>query len=130
MGWRILQITKPCKLSVKNRQLLYEPFENDALTIPLEDVSVIILENKQILLSNALLSELPEYDVVLFTCDFSHLPSAVLFPFHTHSRYSQIAWLQQEISEPFKKTFMARNRQSEDQQSGSGVGNSKQTECC
>ncbi len=103
MGWRILQITKPCKLSVKNRQLLYEPFENDALTIPLEDVSVIILENKQILLSNALLSELPEYDVVLFTCDFSHLPSAVLFPFHTHSRYSQIAWLQQEISEPFKK---------------------------
>lgn len=70
MGWRILQITKPCKLSVKNRQLLYEPFENDALTIPLEDVSVIILENKQILLSNALLSELPEYDVVLLLVTF------------------------------------------------------------
>lgn len=103
MGWRVLQISKPCKLSVKNRQLLYEPFENEQLAIPLEDISVIILENKQILLSNALLCELPEYDIVLFTCDFSHLPSGVLFPFHAHSRYSGIAWLQQDMSEPFKK---------------------------
>lgn len=103
MGWRILQITKPCKLSVKNRQLLYEPFEETSLSIPLEDISVVILENKQILLSNSLLCELPEYDVVLFTCDFSHHPSGVLFPFHTHSRYSEIAWMQQDVSEPLKK---------------------------
>lgn len=70
MGWRILQISKPCKLSVKNRRLVYEPFEEASLTIPLEDISVVILENRQILLANSLLSELPEYDIVLFTCDF------------------------------------------------------------
>ena len=103
MGWRILQISKSCKLSVKNRQLLYEPFENEPLKIPLEDISVILLENKQILLSNSLLYELPEYDIVLFTCDFSHLPSGVLFPFHAHSRYSETAWMQRDISEPLKK---------------------------
>lgn len=103
MGWRILQISKACKLSVKNRQLLYEPFEEDSLKIPLEDISVILLENKQILLSNSLLCELPEYDIVLFTCDFSHLPSGALFPFHTHSRYSEIAWMQRDVSEPLKK---------------------------
>lgn len=103
MGWRILQISKACKLSVKNRQLLYEPFEDAPLKIPLEDISVIILENKQILLSNSLLCELPEYDIVLFTCDFSHLPTGVMFPFHTHSRYSETAWMQQEVSEPLKK---------------------------
>ena len=103
MGWRILQISKECKLSVKNRQLLYEPFEDAPLKIPLEDISVIILENKQILLSNSLLCELPEYDIVLFTCDFSHLPTGVMFPFHTHSRYSETAWMQQEVSEPLKK---------------------------
>ncbi len=103
MGWRILQISKACKLSVKSRQLLYEPFEDAPLKIPLEDISVIILENKQILLSNSLLCELPEYDIVLFTCDFSHLPTGVMFPFHTHSRYSETAWMQQEVSEPLKK---------------------------
>ena len=48
MGWRIDQITKPCRLSVKDRQLLYVPQEGDELKIPLEDISVLILENKQI----------------------------------------------------------------------------------
>lgn len=103
MGWRILQITKPCKLSVKNRQLVYEPFEDEALKLPLEDISVIVLENKQILFSSSLLSELPEYDVVLFSCDASHLPSGVFFPYHNHSRYSETAWIQLESSEPLKK---------------------------
>jgi len=103
MGWRILQITKPCKLSVKNRQLAYEAVEGDGLTIPLEDISVLILENRQISLSNSLLSELTEYDIVLFSCDSTHLPSGAFFPFHNHSRYSEIAWQQMDASEPLKK---------------------------
>lgn len=103
MGWRILQITKPCKLSVKNRQLVYEPFEEDSLKLPLEDISVIILENKQVLLSNSLLSELTEYNVVLFSCNASHLPSGTFFPYHNHSRYAEMAWIQTESSEPLKK---------------------------
>lgn len=103
MGWRIVQITKPCRLTVKDRQLLYAPQEGDELKIPLEDISVLILENKQISLSNYLFSELSEYDIVLFSCDDSHLPAGVFFPFHNHSRYSEIAWQQVEMSEPLKK---------------------------
>lgn len=103
MGWRIVQITKPCKLSIKNKQLLYAPQEGDELKIPLEDISVLILENKQISFSNYLFSELTEYDIVLFSCDGSHLPSGVFFPFHNHSRYSEIAWQQVEMTEPLKK---------------------------
>ncbi len=103
MGWRILQITKPCKLSVQNRQLIYETQSSDSLKLPLEDISVIILENKQISLSNYFLAELAEYNITLFTCDGSHLPSGVLIPYHNHSRYSEIACLQVEASEPLKK---------------------------
>lgn len=102
MGWRILQITKPCKLSVKNRQFVCEN-SDDKLTLPLEDISVIVLENKQIGLSNSLLSELADNDVVLFSCNFSHIPSGCFFPFHNHSRYSEMAWQQIEMSEPLKK---------------------------
>ena len=75
----------------------------DELKIPLEDISVLVLENKQISLSNYLFSELSEYGVVCFSCDSSHLPSGVFFPFHNHSRYSEISWLQLEMSEPLKK---------------------------
>lgn len=103
MGWRILQITKPCHLSVKNRQLVYAPQEGDSLTIPLEDVSVLVLENKQISLHNSLISELAKNDVVMFSSDESHLPSGVFFPFHNHSRYSEMAWQQVDMSEPLKK---------------------------
>lgn len=103
MGWRILQITKPCKLSVKNRQLVYEPTDDTPLKLPLEDISVIIFENRQILLNSNLLSELAEYDIVLISSDNTHLPSGTFFPYHNHSRYSEIAWIQTESSEPLKK---------------------------
>lgn len=105
MSWRIIQVGSPCHLAVKNKQLLYEPIEPDKekLTIPLEDISVIVLENKQISLHNSLISEIAEYNIVLFTCDFSHIPSGVFIPFHNHCRYSEIAFNQIEMSEPLKK---------------------------
>lgn len=103
MSWRIIQITKPCHLSVKNKQLSIELVDSDKVCIPLEDISVLILENKQISLNNALISELAEYDIVMFSCDGAHNPSWCYFPFHNHSRYSEIAWQQIEISEPLKK---------------------------
>ena len=119
MGWRILQISKPCKLSVKNRRLVYEPFEEASLTIPLEDISVVILENRQILLANSLLSELPEYDIVLFTCDFSHLPSGVLFPLFADSLAAA------GYFRAVKKTPVAGGDKSQNKQPGRGVGNFK-----
>ena len=105
MSWRILQITKPCRLFVKNSQFSYEPLEEngDAVTIPLEDISVIILEHNQIMLNNSLIAKLAEYDIVMFTCGNQHLPEALFFPFHNHSRYSETAWIQVAASEPFKK---------------------------
>lgn len=105
MSWRILQITKPCKLSVKNSQLCYEALDDvvQKLNLPLEDISVIILEHKQILLNNALISKLAENNIVVFTCGEQHLPEAVFLPYHNHSRYAEIAWFQIQSSEPLKK---------------------------
>ena len=103
MGWRIVQISTACKLSVKNKQLFYEPQEGDAVTLPLEDISVILLESKHILMTSTLLSEIAEYNICLFSCDGSHTPNGVFTPFATHSRHSEIAFLQQDASEPLKK---------------------------
>ena len=77
MAWRIVQISSACKLSLKHKQLLYEPLEGEAVTLPLEDIAVVILENKQILLTSALLSELAEYGICLFSCDGTHTPNGV-----------------------------------------------------
>ena len=102
MGWRILQLTKPCKLSVKNKQLLYES-DGDSTTFPIEDLSVVILETGFVQLTGSLLSEFAASGVVLFACDSTHQPSGAFFPFHEHSRYAEIAHLQIETSESTKK---------------------------
>lgn len=102
MGWRILQITKPCKLSVQQKQLFYESDEMRT-TFPIEDLSVVVFETGFVQLTGALLAEFAANDVVLLTCDASHLPAGTFFPFHDNSRYSEMAHIQVSASEPLKK---------------------------
>lgn len=102
MGWRILQLTKPCKLSVKQKQLFYES-EDTKTTIPIEDLSVVVLETGFVQLTGNVLSGFAANDVVLLSCDASHLPSGTFFPFHNNSRYSEMAHIQVVASEPLKK---------------------------
>ena len=80
-----------------------EILNEDTVNVPMEDISVIIVENNQVAFNSYLISQLSEYNIVMISCDDKHMPSVVSFPFHNHSRYSETAWAQTEISEPFKK---------------------------
>ena len=102
MGFRTAIFTKPCKLSLKQSNLRYQD-DNDDMLIPLVDISVIILETKQISITSALLSEIANLDIALFSCDESHIPNGLFLPFHSHSRYALMSKLQIDWSEPFKK---------------------------
>lgn len=102
-GWRTVLVTKACRLSVKNLQLVYEPHEEEAVKVPLEDITVIVLENNQSTLTTALLSLIAEKNIALFTCDSFHMPNGCFIPFHQHSRYSQISHLQRDMKLPLKK---------------------------
>ncbi len=103
MGWRTVVITKPSKISIENDQLKYAPIDGKAIKVPIDDISVIILEVHQVAITSALMSRLTESNIVLFTCDKTHTPNGVFIPFHQHSRYTQVAHKQIEWSEPFKK---------------------------
>ncbi len=103
MGWRTVVITKPSKISIENDQLKYAPIDGKVIKVPIDDISVIILEVHQVAITSALMSRLTESNIVLFTCDKTHTPNGVFIPFHQHSRYTQVAHKQIEWSEPFKK---------------------------
>lgn len=103
MGWRTVVITKPSKISIENDQLKYAPKDGEIIKVPIDDISVIILEVHQVAITSALMSRLTESNIVLFTCDKTHTPNGVFIPFHQHSRYTQVAHKQIEWSEPFKK---------------------------
>ena len=103
MGWRTVVITKPSKLSLEHDQLKYAPKDGEVIPVPIDDISVIILEIQQVTITSALLSRITESNIVLFTCDKTHTPNGVFIPFHQHSRYTQLSHAQVAWSEPFKK---------------------------
>jgi len=102
-AWRTILVTKPCRLSLKNLQLVYEPKDEETIRVPLEDITVIVLETNQATLTVALLSMVAEKNIALFTCDSYHIPNGLFTPFHQHSRLSQIAHIQRDMKLPLKK---------------------------
>jgi len=107
-AWRTILVTKPCRLTMKNLQLVYEPKDEEKVTVALEDITVIVLENNQAIMSVALLSMCAEKNIALFTCDSYHMPNGLFAPFHQHSRLSQISHIQKDMKLPLKKQLWQR----------------------
>ncbi|WP_051711651.1 type II CRISPR-associated endonuclease Cas1 [Andreprevotia chitinilytica] len=103
MGWRSVIISQPARLSVKNRQLLLEQETGVTATLPLEDLSVVVLETPRAMITSALLSELATHDVALITCDETHHPNGVLLPYLPHSRALRAMQKQLALTVPQKK---------------------------
>ena len=102
MVWRNIILTESCQLKLKHNQLEYTSDQNQ-LTIPLEDIAVIVVETPQAIISSALLSAFTEYGISLFTCDKSHIPNGLFLPFMQHSRNAKVIQRQLAWTEPFKK---------------------------
>lgn len=101
MSWRSVVITQPTKLSVKNRQL--QITQDEEWSIPMEDISSIVLETPQISISSKVISMMADNKIVMYSCDEKHLPNGVFIPFASHSRELKVLKSQLECSESFKK---------------------------
>lgn len=101
MAFRSIVIESPAHLSVKNRQLLVRTDRTHS--VPIEDISAILLESRQSTITAAALSQLGQGGCALFVCDEKHLPCVVLQPYAQHSRSLAVLRSQLEASEPLKK---------------------------
>lgn len=106
MSWRSVMITQPTKLSVKNRQLKIT--QDEEWSIPMEDISSIVLETPQISISSKVMSLVADNKIVMYSCDDKHLPNGIFIPFASHSRELKIFKNQLECSESFKKRCWQR----------------------
>jgi CRISPR-associated protein Cas1 len=102
MAWQNLLISRPARLSLKNRQLRCEQ-ESGEVNLSLEDIASVVLESPQITLTSALIAACADENIAIITCDETHTPNGLLTSFLPHSRQagmlrSQIAW-----SKPFTK---------------------------
>ncbi|HOX22522.1 MAG TPA: type II CRISPR-associated endonuclease Cas1 [Elusimicrobiales bacterium] len=110
MSWRILTISKPSELFAERFQLVCRSKEtqDEQIRLPLEDIAALIIESRESSISSWLLSECAERGIAVFSCDETHTPSGLFLPFMGHSRFTEMAWLQQSCSEPFKKRCWQR----------------------
>lgn len=101
MGYRVLFLANPIKLSVKNEQLL---IDNGEITkIPLEDIECVAADSQQINVSTYLLMKFSEYAITFYVTDKCHHPCGVFLPVSRHSRHMSVLNEQINMSLPTKK---------------------------
>ncbi|MDO5687382.1 MAG: type II CRISPR-associated endonuclease Cas1 [Neisseria sp.] len=102
MSWRSLLIRGGGKLSLQKQQMLIQQQDN-AYTVPLEDIAVIVIESPETLLTAPLLSALAKHGATLLTCDEQFLPCGQWLPYSQYHRQLKTLKLQLNASEPQKK---------------------------
>lgn len=101
MTWRSLLISNPARLSLQQNHLLIQ--QDEAIPIPLEDIAVIVIESREVVLTAPLLSALAQYGVTLLTCDEQFLPCGQWLPFAQYHRSLKILKHQLAMTLPQKK---------------------------
>lgn len=74
-----------------------------AKTIPIEDIGLLILDHRQITITQALLSKLLANNTAVISCDETHHPTGMLFNLDGHSLQSQKFQAQLNATVPLKK---------------------------
>lgn len=112
---RTLCFSNPAHLYKRNEQLCVSmnkanetEDETKVITIPIEDIGVVVLDNKQITLSHALIDALLQNNAALITCDDTHMPTGLLFPLAVHNTQTEKFKAQIDASEPLKKQLWAQ----------------------
>ena len=101
MAFRSIMIESPAQLSLRDGQLVIRTEREH--TVPLEDISALLLENNRSTITTAALARLGQCGCAVFLCDEKHIPCAVLTPYQQHSRALAVLRSQLDASEPLKK---------------------------
>lgn len=106
MAFRNVVVESAAHLSVKGDLLVIRTDREHTLAI--EDISALLIENRQSTITAAALSRLGQSGCSVFFCDEKHIPCAVLQPFMQHSRALSVLKLQLAATEPTKKRIWQR----------------------
>ena len=110
---RTLYFGNPAYLSLKMKQMVVRipqkddgdlPSEDDMVrTIPIEDLGVIILDNKQITITQGLMGALLENNCAVITCDSKRMPVGLILPLSGNTIQNERFRSQLDSSLPLRK---------------------------
>ena len=93
---RTLYFGNPAYLSMRYGQMIVkkpgeEEISSDSQqetktrSVPIEDVGIVVLDNKQITLTQGLLEMLLDNNCAVITCDSKHMPVGLMLPLSGHT---------------------------------------------
>lgn len=100
MSFRIVLIESDASIYLKYNNLVINKGE-DEIWIPLEDISIMVLDNLRIQLTARLMSFLAEKNIGVVFCNKEHLPIGYFSSYDNHSRISKNIGYQIEKSKEF-----------------------------
>lgn len=121
---RTLYFSNPAYLSLRNGQLLLrlpevergnvpEQFKREAeRTFPIEDLGLVILDHKQIVVTHGVLESLLENNCAVVTCDSTHMPVGLLLPLVGNTIQSERFREQISCSKPLQKQLWQQTVQA------------------
>lgn len=101
MAFRVVLIENEVKLSLKLRNLVVNK-DGEDIWIPLDDISIIVVDNLNTNITTRMLSILSEENIGLVICDKNHLPSGCFVSYENHSRASKMIQYQIDFNNELK----------------------------
>lgn len=105
MSWRSVMISRPARLRREHFSLAIE--QEETAFVPFEDIAVIVLNHREIVLTHPVLSACAEYGIGLYAMGHNHQPSGIFLPFLSHSRTTRLLRLQMNVARPVVKQAWA-----------------------
>lgn len=110
---RTLYFGSPAYLSLSNNQLVVrKPDDGDlpladtdvlVKTVPVEDIGVVVLDNRQITVTSSLISSLLENKVAVISCDSKSMPTGLCLPLYGNDVQNERFRNQIDASLPLRK---------------------------
>jgi CRISPR-associated protein Cas1 len=105
MGWKVIHLTKPCKIKVKDENLLLTFLDSDkeeSIKVTINDIDFILFDNTQFSITGKAIELLSKNGIATLFIDEEFHPSSILVPYHTHTLLTEMANIQISISQEFK----------------------------
>lgn len=115
---RTLYFGNPAYLSLRLQQMVIsspkdaESEKEDTRTIPIEDIGIVILDHRQITITQGLMEMLIDNNCAIITCGSSHLPVGLMLPLYGNTVQNERFRNQIDASLPLKKQSWQQTVQS------------------
>ena len=104
MGWKVVHLTKPCKIKIKSENLFLYFYEDEReVKVTIKDIDFILFDNTQFSITGKTLELLAKNNIATLFIDEEFTPCGVLTPYFQHSTMTEIAHTQISLTREFKE---------------------------